>query len=162
MALKPNIPSSEHLDDVDIAILRELQSDARLTIRQLSARLHRSPSPIFERVRRLEREGYIHSYVTVLDAERLGRGFQVFCQVKMKELNTTVAERFVAAVEKFDEVTECYNISGNHDFLLKVCASSMSDYRKFTLEKLGTIEGVVSIETTFVMCQHKRVLGLPI
>lgn len=162
MALKPNIPSSGHLDEIDTAILRELQSDARLTIRQLSARLHRSPSPIFERVRRLEREGYIHSYVAVLDADRLGRGFQVFCQVKMKEINSAVSEHFVSTVNKFDEVTECYNISGSHDFLLKVCVSSMSEYHKFTLEKLGTIEGVVSIETTFLMCQHKRVIGIPI
>lgn len=154
--------STEQLDDIDLAILRALQDDSRLTTRQLAAKVHRSPTPVFERLRRLESQGYIRKYVAVLDADKLGRGFIVFCQVKLKQINRSKATEFIDQVLTFDEVTECYNVSGAFDYLLKIYAHSMSAYQEFILNKLGAIDSVSSIESTFVMAEMKHNYSIPI
>ncbi len=154
--------STEQLDDIDIAILRALQNDSRLTTRQLAAKVHRSPTPVFERLRRLESQGYIRKYVAILDADKLGRGFIVFCQVKLKQINRNKATEFLDSILTFDEVTECYNVSGAFDYLLKIYARSMSAYQEFILNKLGAIDSVSSIESTFVMAEMKHEYSIPI
>lgn len=154
--------STEQLDDIDIAILRALQNDSRLTTRQLAAKVHRSPTPVFERLRRLESQGYIRKYVAILDADKLGRGFIVFCQVKLKQINRNKATEFLDSILTFDEVTECYNVSGAFDYLLKIYARSMSAYLEFILNKLGAIDSVSSIESTFVMAEMKHEYSIPI
>lgn len=147
---------------MDIDILRALQQDGRLTTRQLAARVHRSPTPVFERVRRLEQQGYIRRYTALLDPVKLGRGFVVFCQVKLKQMNREIALDFVRRVEDLDEVTECYNVSGGFDYLLKIYATSMSDYQSFILNKLGIIDSVGAIESTFVMAEIKHLHSIPL
>ena len=82
---------NEHLDSVDVAILRALQQDARLTTKEIAQRVNLSPTPVFERVKRMERDGYIKRYVTILDAEKLNKGFVVFCSVKLSPINKKVA-----------------------------------------------------------------------
>lgn len=153
---------TEQLDDVDIDILRTVQNDGRLTVREIAAQVHRSPTPVFERLRRLERNGYIRKYVALLDADKLGRGFMVFCQVKLHHINRDIAGRFIEWVDALPEVTECYNVSGSFDYLLKIYASSMKDYQEFVLNKLGTFEHLGSIESTFVMSEVKHDCGIPI
>lgn len=154
--------STEFIDDIDIAILRALQEDARLTTRQLAAKVHRSPTPVFERLRRLETQGYIKRYVALLDADKLGKGFVVFCQVKLRHINREIARDFVDRIRRIPEVTECYNVSGSFDFLLKVYAQSMSDYQEFVLNKLGAFEGLGSIESSFVMFEGKNNPAIPL
>ena len=96
----------EKLDDIDILILRILQEDSNLTIKELAARVNLSTTPIFERQKRLERDGYIKRYVAVLDAEKLNIGFEVFCNVKLKYLDTDIAHKFVSAIQDVPEVIE--------------------------------------------------------
>ena len=100
------------VDSIDIQILRELQKNARLTVKELAAKVSLSTTPVFERVKRLEKEGVIRRYIAVLDSEKLNKGFVVFCSVKMNRLGKDIAESFMKKIADIPEVTECYNISG--------------------------------------------------
>ena len=150
------------LDTVDIQILRTLQENARLTTKELAARVHLSTTPVFERLKRLESNGYIKKYIAVLDAEKLNQGFVVFCNVKMHRMSHDIAEQFSQMVKGIPEVTECYNISGNYDYLLKIHAPNMKYYQEFILNVLGTIESLGSLESTFVMDEIKHTYGIHI
>ena len=119
----------EALDSVDISILRHLQQDARLTIKEISREVNLSSTPVFERIKRMEREGFIKRYVTILDAEKMHKGFVVFCSVKLSPLNKKVAQEFCNTIKEIPEVTECYNISGRFDYLLKVHSPDMKYYQ---------------------------------
>ena len=152
----------ETLDATDIALLRALQQDARLTTKELAQRVNLSSTPVFERIKRLEREGYIKRYVTILDAEKLKRGFIVFCSVKLSPINKKVAEEFCAAIRDIPEVTECYNISGHYDYLLKVQSPDMKYYQEFVLNVLGQLPMLGSLESTFVMEEIKMLYGVVI
>ena len=153
---------TEVLDAVDMEILRALQKNARLTTKELAAMVNLSTTPVFERVKRLEQRGYIKGYVAVLDAEKLGRGFVVFCSVKMRRIGREKAEDFARVVRSIPEVTECYNISGSYDYLLKIHAPNMKYYQEFVLNILGNIDHLGSLESTFVMDEIKHDFGLHI
>ena len=150
------------LDKTDLQILRILQENARLTTKELAARVHLSPTPVFERLKRLDNQGYIRKYVAVLDAEKLHCGFVVFCSVKLRRLNRDIAAEFTRIVRGIPEVTECYNISGDYDYLLKIHAPDMKYYQEFTLNVLGTIDSLGSLMSTFVMDEVKHDYGIPI
>lgn len=150
------------LDKVDLEILRTLQADGRLTMRELASHVSLSSTPVFERLKRLEQSGYIKKYVAVLDAEKLNRGFVVFCNVKLRRMSREIAHDFVDRIKDIPQVTECYNTSGNFDFLLKVNAPDMKTYQEFLINTLGTIESLGSIESTFVMDTIKHVYGINI
>ena len=153
---------TEVLDAVDMEILRALQKNARLTTKELAAMVNLSTTPVFERVKRLEQRGYVKDYVAVLDAEKLGRGFVVFCSVKMRRIGREIAEDFARVVRSIPEVTECYNISGSYDYLLKIHAPNMKYYQEFVLNILGNIDHLGSLESTFVMDEIKHDFGLHI
>ena len=150
------------LDKTDLQILRTLQENARLTTKELAARVSLSSTPVFERLKRLEANGYIKKYIAVLDAERLGAGFVVFCHVKMDRLNREIAQEFAQVIQGIPEVTECYNISGRFDYLLKIHAPDMKYYQQFVLNVLGTIEHLRSLESVFVMNEVKHEYGVKI
>ncbi|MBR4571987.1 MAG: Lrp/AsnC family transcriptional regulator [Prevotella sp.] len=152
----------ETLDETDVRILRLLQQDARMTIKEISREVNLSSTPVFERIKRMEREGYIKRYVTVLDAEKLHKGFVVFCSVKLSPLNKKVAEEFCNTVRDIPEVTECYNISGRNDYLLKVHAPDMKYYQEFILNVLGQLPMLGSLESTFVMEEVKNDFGVAV
>lgn len=151
---------TESLDRTDLLILDALQHNARMTNKELAAHVHLSPTPVFERWKRLEREGYIKKYIAVLDADKLNRGFVVFCCVKLNRLNTETANDFTSRVRAMPEVTECYNISGHFDYMLKLHSFDMKHYQRFLIDVLGRIESVVSIESTFVMEEIKHEYGV--
>ena len=153
---------TEVLDAVDMEILRALQKNARLTTKELAAMVNLSTTPVFERVKRLEQRGYVKGYVAVLDAEKLGRGFVLFCSVKMRRIGREIAEDFARVVRSIPEVTECYNISGSYDYLLKIHAPNMKYYQEFVLNILGNIDHLGSLESTFVMDEIKHDFGLHI
>lgn len=152
----------DKLDQVDLQILRNLQSNARLTTKELAASVHLSTTPVFERLRRLETGGYIKRYIAVLDAEKLNQGFVVFCSVKLRRLNREIAADFVRIIQDIPEVTECYNISGSYDYLLKIHSPNMKYYQEFILNVLGTIDSLGSLESTFVMDEVKHEYGIHI
>ncbi len=151
---------TESLDRTDLLILDALQHNARMTNKELAAQVHLSPTPVFERWKRLEREGYIKKYIAVLDADKLNRGFVVFCSVKLIRLNTETANDFTTRVMAMPEVTECYNISGHFDYMLKLHSFDMKQYQRFLMDVLGKIESVASIESTFVMEEVKHEYGV--
>ena len=150
------------LDRTDLQILRTLQENARLTTKELAARVSLSSTPVFERLKRLEREGYIKKYIAVVDADKLNQGFVVFCNVKMKRINRDIATEFQRIIRDIPEVTECYNISGSFDYLLKIHATNMKHYQTFVLNVLGTIENLSSVESVFVMDEVKHEYGIHI
>lgn len=153
---------AEILDKVDLQILRLLQDDAHLTVKELASRVSLSSTPVFERLKRLETSGYIKKYVAVLNADKLGRGFVVFCNVKLNKINKEIALSFAEVIQHIPEVTECYNISGGFDYLLKIQAPDMKYYQEFLLNVLGQIEHLGSIESTFVMDVVKQNYGISI
>ena len=148
------------LDRTDILILKVLQENARITNKELALKVHLSPSPVFERLRRLESGGYIRKYSAILDADKLGQGFVVFCSVKLRQMNTMIAHDFVEKIQEIPEVTECYNISGEFDYLLKIHAPDMKYYNHFLINVLGQIESLGSIQSSFVMNEIKQNYGL--
>lgn len=153
---------TETLDETDLQILRTLQRNAKLTTKELADAVHLTPTPVFERQKRLERKGYIKKYVAVLDADKLDMSLQVYCKVKLKQINHQIANNFTRRIMLIPEVTECYNTSGAYDYLLKVYARDMKQYQEFILNKLGQIEELSSIESTFVMSEVKQSYGLNI
>lgn len=153
---------TEKLDKVDLQILRTLQENARLTTKELAAQVSLSSTPVFERLKRLEREGYIKKYIAVLDADKLNQGFVVFCNVKLRWMNKDIAMEFTRIIQNIPEVTECYNISGSYDYLLKIHAPNMKYYQEFIINVLGTIDSLDSLESMFVMDEVKHDYGLHI
>ena len=149
------------LDETDILILRELQDDGHLTIKELSQRVHLSVSPVYERVRRLEREGFIKRYVAVLDPEKLDCGFLAFCYLKMKQHSHENAVQIMERVQNIPEIAECYNISGDFDFLLKIYVRNMKQYQEFVMRILGDIPAIGSLNSSFVLGEVKNSHRLP-
>ena len=152
----------ENLDNIDITILRTLQKNSRLTTKELAAKIHLSTSPAFERQKRLEREGYIKGYMAVVDAEKVGNGILVLCNIRLKQHTEDLIQQFMDAVRNIDEITECFNTSGDYDFLIKVYAKDMKDYQQFMQHTLGRIECVGSLHSVFVIDETKNTHGVTI
>ena len=151
----------ERLDKIDIDLLRLLQENSRLTTKELADKVNLSSTPVFERVKRLEREGYIKKYIAILDGEKLNRGFVIYCCVKLATLNKQIAMNFMEKIKDVEEISECYNISGEYDYLLKIYAPDMKAYHELILNVLGSIDNLGSITSMFVMEEVKNSL-LPI
>lgn len=146
----------EGLDTIDLQLLKILSDNSNFTVKELAAKVKLSPSPVFERIKRLENNGYIKRYIALLNAEKLDYGFIVFCNIKLKQHEKSVGHEFVKDILEIDEVTECYNISGDYDFLLKVYAKSMKHYQDFVFNKLGSVKSIGSTHSTFVMSEIKN------
>jgi len=150
------------LDEIDMQILRILQKNAKLTTKELADAIHLTPTPVFERQKRLERYGYIKKYAAILDPEKLNQGMVVFCKIKLKQINHELADAFSRHIWLIPEVVECYNISGQYDYLLKVRVSDMKQYQEFILNKIGNIDNLSSLESVFVMSEVKYLNGIEI
>jgi Lrp/AsnC family leucine-responsive transcriptional regulator/Lrp/AsnC family transcriptional regulator len=147
---------NETVDTIDLKILKRLSENSNLTMKELAASINLSPSPVFERVKRLEATGYIKKYIALIDAEKLNYGLIVFCNIKLKQHDKSIGHQFVTDILKLNEVVECYNISGDFDFLLKVLAKDMKHYQDFVFNKLGSVKSIGSTHSTFVMCENKH------
>lgn len=154
--------TSEILDETDKAILRILQKNSHLTVKELAERIHLSPSPTFERQKRLERLGYIDRYMAVVNPQKVGNSILVLCNIRLKQHTQELIQEFMDAVQHIDEITECYNTSGDFDFLIKVYIKDMKSYQQFMLHKLGTIPCVGSLNSIFVIYHTKSTRGVPI
>ena len=139
------------LDAKDRQILRLLQHNAKLTVREIATEIHLSPTPTHDRIKRLEESGAIRQYVALLDHTKVDRGIMVICNVSLKEHDKKTAKAFIQAVTAFDQVLECYNISGEFDFMLKIVAASMDDFHKFYVNHLSEVKGIGQTKSSFVM-----------
>ncbi|MBC8770084.1 Lrp/AsnC family transcriptional regulator [Arenibacter sp. BSSL-BM3] len=150
------------LDRIDYQILNLLQTNSNLTTKELANKVNLSTTPVFERVKRLEKNGYIKKFVAVLDAEKLDKGLTVFCNITLKQHTREIGHKFVKDIIAIKEVTECYNVSGDYDFLLKVMVKDMKHYQDFVLNHLGEIKNIGSAHSTFVMGEIKNTYSVPI
>jgi DNA-binding Lrp family transcriptional regulator len=139
------------LDETDFSILKLLQQNARITIKELSEKVHLSTTPVHERVRRLESNGVIKQYVAILDGAKVRKGLMVICYVSLKQHSKNAGGKFIKAILELDNVLECLTISGQFDFMLKVVAENMDAYYDFHVNKLSAIENVVNVQSVFVM-----------
>ena len=148
--------NNENLDDIDRKILRILQRNSDLTVKELAAKLHLSTSPTFERQKRLERDGYIERYMAVVNPHKVGNGIMVLCNIRLKQHSQELIQEFMDVVQNLEEITECYNTSGDYDFLIKVYAHDMKSYQQFMLNTLGTIDCIGSLHSIFVIDETKN------
>jgi DNA-binding Lrp family transcriptional regulator len=144
-----NVPVE--LDEKDRAILRLLQANAKVTVREIAAQVHLSTTPVHERIRRLEESGVIRQYATLLDHSKVRKGLLAICYVSLKEHNKRSGARFIRTMNELSEVTECFIISGEFDFLLKIAVENMDAYYDFHVNKLGQLENIGHVQSTFVM-----------
>ena len=154
--------NNENLDETDRKILRILQRNSDLTVKELAAKLHLSTSPTFERQKRLERDGYIERYMAVVNPHKVGNGIMVLCNIRLKQHSQELIQEFMDVVQNLEEITECYNTSGDYDFLIKVYAHDMKSYQQFMLNTLGTINCIGSLHSIFVIDETKNTHGVPI
>ena len=139
------------LDDKDMAILRLLQQNARITVKEISDTIHLSTTPVHERIKRMEDTGVIKQYATLVDHAKVKRGLMVICYVSLKQHNKNAGLKFIKAIQEMNEVIECYNISGEFDFMLKVVAENMDAYYDFHVNKLSQVENMGHLQSVFVM-----------
>ncbi len=139
------------LDTTDLAMLRILEENARISVKELAEKVHLSATPVHERLRRLEATGVIKSYSAVLDARKLGKSLMVICYVSLKQHSKKAGSRFIKDIQGMDAVVECLTISGNFDFMLKVICADMDDYYHFHVHELSALDNVANVQSTFVM-----------
>jgi len=139
------------LDEKDLAILRLLQQNAKITVREIAAQVHLSTTPVHERIKRMEDAGIILQYATLVNHAKVRKGLMVICYISLKEHNKKSGTKFIKTINELTEVIECYNISGEFDFMLKVVTESMDAYYDFHVNKLGQLENIGHMQSTFVM-----------
>lgn len=139
------------LDATDRAILALLQQNARIPVKEIAARVHLSPTPVHDRIRRMETSGIIRQYAALVDPGKVKKGLTAICYVSLKEHSRTAGSRFVKAILAMPEVMECYTISGEFDFMLKVVSEDMNAYHDFHVNKLSSIENMGHVQSVFVM-----------
>lgn len=152
----------ENIDITDLRILKELQRDANLTNVELAAKINLSPSPTLARVKRLESEGVISSYVALANPHALGLKVNVFVRVSLEKQESKALEKFEQAVSHFDEVMEVYLMTGDEDYLLRIVVPDLQALEKFILENLTRIPGIKNIKSSFALKQVKYKTALPI
>ena len=139
------------LDNKDIDILHLLQKNARITVKEISEKMHLSTTPVHERIKRMEANGVIKQYATLLDHSKVKKGLMVICYVSLKAHSKTAGVKFIDTMQVLNEVIECYSISGEFDFMLKVVCADMDDYYNFHVNKLSQIENMGKVQSVFVM-----------
>ena len=150
------------LDAIDRRILNALQRDGRMQNIDLAKEVGLSPSPCLRRVRLLEEAGVIERYVAVLNATKVGKGLTVFARVWLKGQDVETVDHFSEAVKRLPEVVECHLMAGDCDFLLRIVAADLDDYRQFQIKHLTRIKGVQSVKTEIPMQKIKLTSELPV
>ena len=143
-------------DQADRKILDYLQKDSKITTKELSVNLNLSATAVYERVRKLERNGVIKKYVALLDKTKVDRSFIVFCQIKLVQHRHEYVSKFEKEVINFEEVLECFNVSGQYDYILKIVVPNMQAYRDFLNNKLTTLDHISSTHSTFIINELKN------
>ncbi|SDE51447.1 Lrp/AsnC family transcriptional regulator [Pricia antarctica] len=144
------------LDTTDIRILELLQENSKMTAKQIGERLNLSQTPIFERIKKLEREGYIKNYMAVLNERKLGLKQTVFIGITLKGHTRSYLEKFLKKVSDFPEVLECYQVAGNYDFILKVILEDIEGYQVFVETKLSLISELNTVNSYIAIKKGKQ------
>jgi Lrp/AsnC family leucine-responsive transcriptional regulator len=143
------------LDHIDINILQLLQHDARITTKEIADKLGKSVTPVYERIKKLEETGTIQRYVALLNKDLIGKNLIAFTTVQLKEHSQAALRGFEKEGIKFHEVMECYHLTGQFDFLLKIAIRDMNEYNAFLMNKLATLPNIGVVQTFFVLSESK-------
>lgn len=138
-------------DKKDLAILKLLQQNARITVKEIAEKVHLSTTPVHERIKRMEETGVIKQYATLVDPSKVKKGLIVICYVSLKQHGKNAGVKFIKRIQELNEVVECFSISGEFDFMLKVICEDMNAYYDFHVNKLSEIENVGHLQSIFVM-----------
>lgn len=144
------------LDSIDKKLLLLLQSDCKKTTKELSLKLNLSVTAVYERIKKLEREGVIDKYVVLVNRSKVEKGFVVFCHLKLIQHTKEFLTKFETEVVKLKEVLECHHVSGDYDYILKILVKDMEAYREFLVTKLTTLEHIGSTYSTFMISEVKN------
>lgn len=150
------------LDATDKRLLEMLQEDSKINVKEVAARLGLTKTPIYERMKRYEREGIIQKYVAVLDTDKIENSMVIFCQVSLENQKLEALKDFKKAIEPIQEVMECYLMGGANDFLLKVVVKDLNAYHQFSSGILAALPNVSQIKSTFVLNEIKRSSVIPL
>ncbi len=150
------------LDDTDKKLINLLQEDSKRTNKQLSLLLNLSVTAVFERIKKLEREKVITNYIAQVDPKKIDKSFIVFCQVKLIQHSREYLSVFESEILKLDEVSECFHISGDYDYVLKIYVKDMEEYREFMVSKLTTIKHIGSTQSSFMIGEVKNTAKISI
>jgi Lrp/AsnC family transcriptional regulator, leucine-responsive regulatory protein len=145
------VESTINLDAKDLSILKLLQQNARSTVKEISEKVHLSTTPVHERIKRMEDNGVIKQYATLVDNAKVKKGLMVICYVSLRQHSKTSGDKFIKAINELNEVIECYTISGEFDFILKVVSENMDAYYDFHVNKLSQVENMGKVQSVFVM-----------
>ena len=163
MATSDNTTSANlQLDEVDKAILDMLQMDGRIANAELARRISLSPPATHARLKRLEERGYIDRYVTLIDREKAGFDMLCFVRVSLARHQPEQVEQFRSVIQQMPEVMECYHVTGDFDYLLKVVIRNRKDLERFLVSRLTSIPGVARVYTSLVLSEVKSTTALPI
>tara|TARA_R110002020_G_scaffold21009_8_gene71459 strand:- start:22539 stop:22997 length:459 start_codon:yes stop_codon:yes gene_type:complete len=150
------------LDNVDKQLLRLLQSDCKKSTKEYAHVLDLSVTAVYERIKRLERNGAITSYVALVDKKMVERAFVVLCHVKLLQHSREFVIRFEKEILELEEVVECYHISGDYDYILKIHVRDMDAYRDFMVLKLTALDHIGSTQSAFVISEVKHTTAIPL
>ncbi len=150
------------IDSTDKSILALLQKDGKITFKEVASQLNLTTTPVYERIKRLEREGYIKSYKAILDRKKIGLNLLVFCNVSLKEHQASFLVQFEKDIKEFNEVIACYHIAGMYDYLIKISVQDMDVYQDFIANKLANIKNIARVQSSFVMTEVKSAVDLPL
>ena len=147
------------LDTTDKKLLQFLQEDSKQTTKELSLKLNLSVTAVYERIKKLEREEIISKYVVLLNRNKIQKGFVVFCHLKLMQHTKEFISQFEKEVVQLNEVLECFHVSGDYDYILKICVENMEEYREFMVTKLTTLQHIGSTHSTFMIGEVKNTTG---
>jgi DNA-binding Lrp family transcriptional regulator len=150
------------LDATDRRIIHQLQQNGKVTIKEIAESLGMSTTPVYERIKKLEREGFIEGYTAIVNKEKMGFQFVAFCAVSLESHHTDFIEQFESDVKSLPEVMECYHIAGMFDYLLKIYSTDMADYQKFITQKLAAISNIGRVQSSFIMTEVKNEKVMPL
>ena len=148
---KEESTTSVALDQKDLAILKLLQDNARITVKEISDKVNLSTTPVYERIKWMEETGVIKQYATLIDPAKLNKKLMVIVYVSLKQHNKIAGSKFVRAINEMNEVLECYSISGEFDFMLKILVEDMNAYYDFHVNRLSEMENIGNVQSVFVM-----------
>jgi Lrp/AsnC family leucine-responsive transcriptional regulator len=143
-------------DIIDKKLLMLLQDDSKKTTKELSNKLNLSVTAVYERIKKLEREGVIRNYVALLDRTKINKSFVVFCHIKLIQHTKEYLNTFEHEVTQLTEVLECFHVSGDYDYILKICVSGMEEYREFMVTKLTNLKHIGSTHSSFMISELKN------
>lgn len=144
------------MDATDKKLLQFLQEDSKQTTKELSLKLNLSVTAVYERIKKLEREEIISKYVVLLNRNKIQKGFVVFCHLKLMQHTKEFISQFEKEVVQLNEVLECFHVSGDYDYILKICVENMEEYREFMVTKLTTLQHIGSTHSTFMIGEVKN------